>query len=214
MTLRDFFEELKTLDLRELNPRDMASWPPAVRFVSVGLTFVVVLLLGYLLLVQGELTRLHAAERTEQALKQTFVAKAQLARELPVYREQLVAMRRTYGVLLNQLPSNTQIPMLLRDISTTAQLDGLDQKLFKPETQVRKAFYAEEPISMTYTGTYQELGKFAADVASLPRIVTLSDLHLAPTPNNPGILQIHILAMTYRYLHHESVIRRPVGGHP
>lgn len=214
MTLREFFEELKGLDLRELNPRDVASWPPAVRLVSLGLTFVVVLLLGYFFFVRGELSRLHAAEREERVLKQAFVSKAELARELPAYQRQLVSMRRTYGVLLVQLPSNDQIPTLLRDISTTAQLDGLNQKLFKPEPQIRKVFYAEEPIAMEYTGTYREIGKFAADVAALPRVVTLGHLHLAPLSGNPGTLNIRVMAMTYRYLHHVQRGRVPPGRRP
>jgi type IV pilus assembly protein PilO len=211
VNLREFFDELKELDLRELNPRDLANWPPAVRLVSLVLTFVVVLLLGYFLFVRSELTRLHAAQRQERALRATFVAKAQLARELPAYRRQLVAMHRTYRVLLNQLPSRNQIPTLLRDISTTAQLDGLNQKLFKPEHEVRKAFYAEQPIAMEYTGTYREVGKFVADVASLPRIVTLGSLHLAPVRGAPGLLHMRVMAMTYRYLRHAS-LRRPMPG--
>jgi type IV pilus assembly protein PilO len=211
MNLKEFFDELKTLDLQELNPRDMASWPPAVRLLGLVLTFVVVLLVGYFFLVRGEVTRLHTAARQERTLRATFVAKAELARELPAYRRQLVAMRRTYRVLLAQLPSRDQIPTLLRDISTTAQLDGLDQRLFKPERQVRKAFYAEQPIAMQYTGTYRQIGKFVADVASLPRVVTLDDLHLAPVPGNPGLLRMRVLAMTYRYLRHASS-RRPFPG--
>ena len=211
MNMREFWDELKALDLRELNPRDLASWPPAVRLVSLVLMFVVVLLLGYFFIVRGELTSLHTARREELALRRTFVSKAQLARELPAYRRQLEAMRRNYGVLLAQLPSRNQIPTLLRDISTTAQLDGLNQKLFKPEHQVRKAFYAEQPIAMEYTGTYQEIGKFVSDVAALPRVVTLADLHLAPVHGDAELLHMRVLALTYRYLHH-APLRRPVPG--
>ena len=76
---------------------------------------------------------------------------------------------------------------------------------------MRKAFYAEQPISMEYTGTYREVGKFVADVASLPRIVTLSNLHLAPVPGEPSLLHIRVLAMTYRYLRHAS-LHRPMPG--
>ncbi|EQD38823.1 type IV pilus biogenesis protein PilO [mine drainage metagenome] len=116
---------LKDFDLRDLNFRESASWPPPIKIVFGGLIVVMTVLLGYFLVISGEISTLHQEQRREVQLKQQFEQKAILAAALPAFKKQLKEMQQTYGQLLHQLPSRDEIPALLRDISTTAQMDGL-----------------------------------------------------------------------------------------
>ena len=95
---------------------------------------------------------------------------------------------------------------LLTDINQAGLGRGLEFELFKPASQETvKDFYAELPITIRVSGTYHDLGRFASDVAQLPRIVTLNDMSI--TSNAAGNLIMDATAMTYRYLDDEEVTK-------
>ncbi len=82
--------------------------------------------------------------------------------------------------MLRQLPSKTEVDNLLVDISQTGLAAALDQKLFQPETEIKKDFYAERPIKIRFAGSYHQFGAFVSGIAALPRIVTLHDVQITP----------------------------------
>jgi type IV pilus assembly protein PilO len=209
------WSELKDLELRNLSLKESAIWPVPVKIIFCGLIVAFTILVGYFLVIREEISTLHQAERQETSLKQVFKTKALLAAALPAYQIQFKKMQQLYGVMLHQLPSRDEIPSLLRDISTTAQLDGLKQRLFKPVGAIRKHFYVEQPIVMEYVGTYHQLGKFVSDVGALPRIVTLSQFSIEPLAHAPNLLLMRVIGFTYRYFEKTSrgFVRQP-GGHP
>ncbi len=118
--------------------------------------------------------------------------------------------------MLRQLPSKTEVDNLLVDISQTGLAAALDQKLFQPEGEVRKDFYAERPIKIRFAGSYHQFGAFVSGIAALPRIVTLHDVKIEPVNKTSGAfdqLQMDLTAKTYRYLDDEEVARpRPTGA--
>ena len=85
-------------------------------------------------------------------------------------------MEQSFGAMLRKLPNKTEVPNLLTDISQQGTAAGLDQKLFQPNAQVVKDFYAELPIKMRLTGSFHSIGAFVSGIAALPRIVTLHDV--------------------------------------
>jgi type IV pilus assembly protein PilO len=119
-------------------------------------------------------------------------------------------MEKSFGAMLRQLPNKTEVPNLLVDISQTGLASGLEEKLFQPQGEVRKDFYAELPISIRLTGGYHEMGKFASGIAALPRIVTLHDVEIAPSAAGAGNLTLNVTAKTYRYLDEEE--QAPADG--
>lgn len=194
-------EELRNLDLRDVDFRNFADWPLLGRGLILAVLFVVIFAIGYFLVVREQVQELNAARQQEVELKHTVAAKQHLVADLGAYQRQLATMKETFAKLLQKLPSQTEIDHLLRDISQTAQEDGLTQKLFQPGAENRKAFYAEKPIAMDYVGSYQQVAKFVSDVAALPRIVTFRDFSLAPMKSGEGSeLDFTVTAVTYRYL--------------
>ena len=84
---------------------------------------------------------------------------------------------------------------------------GLEEKLFQPEGEIRKDFYAEKPIKIRLDGGYHEFGTFVSDIAALPRIVTLHDITIKPaTKNVYDDLVLNVTAKTYRYLEDEEIL--------
>jgi type IV pilus assembly protein PilO len=69
-----------------------------------------------------------------------------------------------------------------------------------------KDFYAELPITIGITGTYHDLGAFAADIAKLSRIVALADVSLTIAKDQQ--LKLDGMALTYRYLDEAEVAQQ------
>jgi len=203
-------------ELRDLDPRDPGRWPFAARAGAVGATFLILtLLLVYLFVWQDVRPELQQKEQEEQSLRLEFQQKHAQAVNLPIYKRQLKDLQRSFGALLRQLPGKTEVPNLLVDISQTALAAGLQQKLFQPEPEQDKDFYAELPIKMQLTGSYHQFGEFVSGIAALPRIVTLHDIQIRPTGNGGkggyDDLTLILTAKTYRYLDADEMAAQQHG---
>lgn len=197
--------DLKNLDLQALNDldiREAGNWPVAGKAVVMVLIFAVIVGGGWYLAIRDQGDELKTARQQEITLKQQFEAKAAKAANLDKLKEQMKAMRANFGTLLRQLPSKTEVDSLLRDISQTAKIDGLQQELFQPQGENKKDFYAEKPIRMMVSGNFHDLAKFVSDVAALPRIVTLHNISIKPSgkQGGGGRLTMELTAKIYRYL--------------
>jgi type IV pilus assembly protein PilO len=193
------------MNLSELNDLDLsnvANWPLPARVVLIGIVFVSVLGLGYWFDIKDQGIRLEKAEKKEIELRQTFEIKARKAANLAAYEQQLEEMKASFGAMLRQLPNKTEVAELLVDISQSGLAAGLEFKLFKPQNEVPREFYAELPISIRVKGNYHEFGNFISGVAALPRIVTVHNINM--TPDTDGDLTMDILAKTYRYMDEEE----------
>lgn len=190
-------------DLNNFDINNIGSAPLLVKLVVVVILAVAIVGLGYYFDTKGQLVEYEKTQAKEVELKRTFETKVAKAANLEEYKEQLDEMRRTFGTLLRQLPSETEIPAVIVDISQTALSSGLEVKLFKPGDEVEKEFYAEKPIQLTLQGDYHQFGTFASEVAALPRIVTLHNINLTPGAED-SLMTMNALAKTYRYLNDDE----------
>ena len=199
----NLMEELRTLNLRE-----PGRWPFAIRAIAVGICFAVVSgILIYVFVWQDRMPELQKSQDQETALRNEFRDKHSKATNLQLYKQQLLDIEKSFGALLRQLPSRTEVPNLLVDISQTGLAAALEEKLFQPGTEVKKDFYAELPIHIQLTGSYHEFGAFVSGIAALPRIVTLHDIQITPLGKSASFdqLQLDLTAKTYRYLDDDEV---------
>lgn len=195
-------------ELRSLDPRDPGRWPFAVRALITGVCFLIVALaLIYFFVWQDRMPELQQREDKEQALRNEYRTKHAKAANLALYKQQLADIEKSFGALLRQLPSKTEVPNLLVDISQTGLAAALQEKLFQPGTEAKKDFYAELPIKITLTGSYHDFGSFVSGIAALPRIVTLHDIQITPLEKSGGFdqLQLDVTAKTYRYLDDDEI---------
>lgn len=194
-------------ELRALDPSDPGRWPLPIRIGAVAVWFVVLaLVLSYVFVWQNQRPELQRFEADEQKLRGEFRDKHAKAVNLEVYKQQLADIERSFGAMLRQLPGKTEVPNLLVDISQTGLAAGLEEKLFQPQAEQKKDFYAELPIKIRLTGNYHEFGAFVSGIAALPRIVTLHDIVIKPDSKDAyDVLTLDLTAKTYRYLDEDEV---------
>ena len=186
-------------DLNNFDINNIGTAPLVVKLIIVVVLAIAIIGLGYYFDTKQQLVQYEKTQAKEAELKRTFETKVAKAANLEELKEQLEEMRRTFGTLLRQLPSETEIPAVIVDISQTALSSGLEVKLFKPGEELEREFYAEKPIQLTLQGDYHQFGAFASEVAELPRIVTLHNINLTPG-GEEGLMTMNALAKTYRYL--------------
>jgi type IV pilus assembly protein PilO len=194
-------------ELQSLDPRDPGRWPLAVRAGAVGLCFLIITaVLIYFFVWDAQLPELQRREDVEQQLRQEFRTKHAKAVNLDLYKQQLKDIERSFGALLRQLPGKTEVPNLLVDISQTGLSAGLEEKLFQPQPEQKKDFYAELPIKIRLTGSYHQFGQFVSGIAALPRIVTLHDIQITSVNKDAyDQLALELTAKTYRYLDEDEI---------
>lgn len=193
-------------DFRQIDPNDPGVWPMAPKVVVLILLLVVCMLGSWWLSWKDQLETLDARHAEEQKLKDEWLDKKKQAVNLAEYKKQLDEIDHQFGALLKQLPNRSQMEALLVDINQAGRGHGLQFELWKPGQEMVKDFYAELPIAIELTGSYHDFGQFAADIAKLPRIVTLRDLSVSPNKDNG--LKMAVTAVTYRYLDEEEVAKQ------
>ena len=199
-------------DIQNLDRNNVGGWPQSVKIFFTALLLGFVLLVGWYFFISDQQDSLKTLAGKEDQLKQEFSTKQAKSVNLEALQQQLDEMQDMLRQLLRQLPSKTEMPELLTDISQTAQSAGLETDLFQPGAETPKDFYAERPIALRFTGTYHQFGMFISGVASLPRVVilTLHDVSLTPkSPNkgdgtSSGQLVLQGTVKTYRYLDDEE----------
>lgn len=199
MAMEDTLRSLREFDVNDLDFENIGSWPfPVKLFVWVAI-LVAVLGLGYKYHIEGLQLQLASEEGREEQLKKDFEKKAFQAANLDAYRRQLAEMEETFGALVSQLPSDTEVPGLLEDITNKGLLNGLTIASIDLQPERAKEFYVELPIAIVASGSYHDLGAFVSGLAGLPRIVTLHDFNISVPHGNANHLSMSITAKTYRY---------------
>lgn len=203
LDLNDIQEQFSNLD-----PENIGNWPILVRGLIIVVVALAVLGSVYYFDTQQQLSELEKSQKKEVTLKSTFETKQAKAASLDAYKQQMKEMEESFGTMLRQLPSKTEVADLLVDITQTGLANGLEFELFQPKQESKKEFYAELPIDINVRGNYHELGGFVSGIAALPRIVTIHDIAIKSEKGTGGglpTLSMKAIAKTYRYLDDEEI---------
>ena len=201
----------KKFKLSDLDFNNIGSWPQQAKVVFCVLLAAFILIMAYLLLIRGKVDELRGLESQESTLRKQFEDEQGKAANLEPLRQQLAQMEQVLQQMLRQLPSKTEMPDLIIDISQTALSSGLANELFQPGPESPKEFYAEKPIALRMLGNYHQFGAFVSGVASLPRVVilTMHDISLKPKEGKAitrgGPLELSGTVKTYRYLDEQEI---------
>ncbi len=197
----------KKFNAKELDFNNIGNWPRNAKMVFCALLALLIVVLSYLAVIRGQTNELEELERKEVTLREEFSREQQRAANLEPLKQQLAQMEQVLQQMLRQLPSKTEMPDLIIDVSQTALSSGLNNELFQPGAESIKEFYAEKPIALRLVGSYHQFGAFVSGVASLPRVVilTMHDINLKPRDpkgviSGGGALELSGTVKTYRYL--------------
>ena len=199
MALEDTLRSLREFDVGDLDLENVGSWPVAVKGLMWAALMIAVLIGGYYYHIEEMQEALATAQAKEETLKKDFETNAFQAANLEAYRQQMAEMEESFGALVSQLPSGTEVPGLLEDITNKGLLNGLDIASIVLQKERAQEFYVELPIAIKAKGSYHDLGAFISGMAGLPRIVTLHDFQITAQKGNPNTLDMSIIAKTYRY---------------
>ena len=196
------------INLKELDFNNIGNWPQQAKVVFCVLLALFIMIMAWFLLISGKRDELASLESRETQLRAEFEKEQGRAVNLEPLKQQLTQMEQVLQQMLRQLPSKTEMPDLIIDISQTALSSGLANELFQPGAEQPKEFYAEKPIALRMVGSYHQFGAFVSGVASLPRVVilTMHDINLKPKDPKTGItarsgaLELSGTVKTYRYL--------------
>ncbi len=207
MDIGQAFSDLQNLDAGDL--KKIGTAPVAARIFVLALLFAAIVFAGIWFIVKPKFEQHDVIAAKESSLKTLFDQTQAKAANREAYVEQLSEMKRTFNVMLRQLPNKTDIESLLIDLSQTSVAAGLEVEFFKPGKEVAREFYVEYPIKISVTGNYHQFGNFVSGLASLPRIVTLHNIQITPSgaaknSKSDGRrvqkLKMDLTATTYRYL--------------
>lgn len=205
---------MKLADLKNLNPKKPGAWPWPAKIIAFAALFVSVVVAGALLIWQDQWDELNKKKLEEGQLKENFLVKKRQAINLDLIKKQLTETQESFGALLKQLPSKSEMDALLTDINQAGLGRGLLFDLFRPGPERVNGSFTEQPITIKVTGNYDDIGKFSSDIAMLPRIVTLNDISIIPGVG--GVLTLDATAKTFRYLDEAELAthKKPAGAKP
>ena len=195
----DWRAAVSEVEIDQLDWENPGSWPSVVKVFILVAVLGLCLVLGYSFFTQSQVDQLKSAQAKEELLKTEFKQKAFEAANLDALRKQMDEMEQIFGALVSQLPSDTEVPGLLEDITATGVDNGLEFQSIELQPELAQEFYIELPINIDVTGSYHDLGAFVSGISGLPRIVTLHDFEILPIEDRPGVMAMKILAKTYRY---------------
>ena len=193
------------LDKLQVHLDKLARLPKGARMAAVPILMALVLgAYGYLLFMPA-LDELAKAEQQQLQLQRKLSEVRAVAANEQAVRDEIALLEKKLVVALRQLPDSKELPVLLTDVTSLGKNAGLDFRAFRPQQEIRKAFYAEVPIDIEFTGGFHDIASFFDQIARLPRIINISELDMTISKENPSstLLKVEGKATTFRFVEPE-----------
>ena len=121
--------------------------------------------------------------RADFEKKSNDLARArQSVADLPRFQAEFAALHERYEMAAELLPTEKEMPGVLRRLTLAGQQCGIQFESFRPDPEIRKEHYTEVPIQLKVVGGYHQVGQFLAEVANMPRIMRVSNLQVLTNP--------------------------------
>lgn len=187
--------------------------PLPLRLAIVGTAVVLIVLLYYFVYYAPIGEKMTETKNRIDALKIEIDKKVVMAENLPKFEAEVERLNVELNKALRELPDKKEIDSLLARISDRARDAGLEIRLFQPQAEQLKDFYAEVPVQIEVGGTYHQVASFFDEVAHLERIVNVDQFSMKdPKTADEGLLlNTSALATSFRFLD-ESERPKVEGG--
>lgn len=194
--------KISEIDFGALELRDIGTWPLILRVAIIIASGILAIIVVYFVVIESQLQSLDTQEAQLVAKRNEFKDKYNMAVNLDAYKQQMIEMQGMYKEYLKALPSESDIPNLIDDISRLGEKNNLKFGSIKVgDAKVASGFYMELPIDLVITGSYNNIGKFISDLSKLPRIVTIEDFSIKlaadDKSSNSGLLLMNLSTKTY-----------------
>ena len=123
--------------------------------------------------------------KAEYEKKSTELARARASvADLPRFEAEYDQLHERWIMAAELLPADKELPSLLRKVTLAAEETGCRFVSFRPGAVRAEQYYSEMPMQISVTGDYHAVGSFLAELANMRRIITVSGVHLKPTPKS------------------------------
>ena len=189
----------------DININTLAKLNLQQKLLVLGIILILILLLdlyvwpGYLA-ERNTYTGLQEQERSVQAKVLETQAIADHKEE---FQNELNKLSQQLNEALTKLPNNPEVDKYLVTLNTLSKTTELNVVQIEPKAEVVKGFYAEIPVQIHLTGTYDDIAMFLYKLAELQRIINVSDLDLKvmqQTSTGKTMLDAAFLTKIFRFV--------------
>ncbi len=133
-------------------------------------------------------------------LEQKIAKVKKKAEKIEGLESELAKVEEDLEEALTLLPSTSEIPNLLKNITKLGNDSNLEFILFSPGKEVPKEeLYVEIPVNIQVIGGYHDVAMFFDKIGKLDRIVNIVNVNIIPIKPNSSILKTTCNALTYRF---------------
>ncbi len=161
-----------------LKPDFLMKLPTSKKLLVLAGINIVIILIAYQFVLSAKQVEIKELNEELDKLTTKLEENLEIAKDIPKYQKEKEELEAKLEIALKQLPNEKEIDKLIESIHFAGKNSGLDVLTFFPDKVVRKGFYAEVPVRMTVSGSYESLYDFCEMVGNLPRIVNISGLSI------------------------------------
>jgi type IV pilus assembly protein PilO len=175
----------------ELSPRAQTIVFVMLSLLTAGATWTILL--------SPQRTAMAGLREQLQTLEAELVRAQGVAARLPAAEREVKALEASLRETQSVIPEEKDPQDVLRNLHQLASESLLDIASFKPKNVVTKTQYTEWPIELGLEGSYHDLGRFFDRIASMPRLMSVSDLSIKTKlrPNGRGSVSVSCVATTF-----------------
>lgn len=190
--------------LHELSPRAQLTVFVVLALLVVGA--------GWQLAIGPQLAET-ARRRTKLAALETDVDRARaVASRLPALEREVKTLEASLHETEAVIPQEKDPQDVLRSLHALASESLLDIASFTPRAIVAKAQYTEWPIELGLEGSYHDLGRFFDRIASMSRLMSVSNLEIKTKTRGGGRGSITATCVATTFVFQKTPIAVASGG--
>jgi len=176
----------------ELNLNAIKALPAYQKALMGGILVVAVVALFFVFIAKPKIDAIKTLEQQIAQLNNDIQINQAKARRLDELKRENAELAHQLAVLKEQLPPESEIASLLKQVSDLGIKTGLDFKLWKPSERRPGAsgLYTEIPVDVAVAGGYHAVAAFFDRIGKLPRIVNVSSLKMTNPKTDKGRLMI------------------------
>ena len=189
----------------DININTLAKLNLQQKLLVLGIILILILLLdlyvwpGYL----AERNAYAGLQGQERSVQAKVLETQAIADHKEEFQNELNKLSEQLNEALTKLPNNPEVDKYLVTLNTLSKTTELNVVQIEPKTEVVKGFYAEIPVQIHLTGTYDNIAVFLYKLAELQRIVNVSDLDLKvmqQTSTGKTMLDAAFLTKIFRFV--------------
>jgi len=183
-------------DFKELQIRNIGSWPLFLQKIVLGICSLIVFSSGYWFDLNQMFEDLKASNQKVFELSGRYIDTHRQVSNIASYREEINKIKDKLHNLTALLPLHSEASGLLGEISQRATYSGVQFVAIKPGEEQDLDFYKESLTQFTVSGSYNSLGGFVSSIAAMPRLVTLHDFSIKAGTKNASLI-MDLVAKSY-----------------